>query len=313
MESGKVDALSICTPNNAHFHIAMDAVERGLPFAVEKPVGMNEAEVTALLEAAEKKQLPHMVCFSYRFKAAARFARDLVLSGELGNIYHINGEYFQAWGLPDARGGEPTVRVWRFVKSVAGSGALGDLGCHLLDLFRFITGREFSYVSADMDTFINRRKLPDAGGASVGSGADAGAGDGGDSDGYGEVDVDDYINITGQMEGRVAALASISRYAYGRGNYQRIEIYGDKGGIRYNLETTDSLEINIGNSPMRNGHIWTAVPTPPKYASAQMQSFADIVNGRGDGLAANLRDGLSVQRLLDQSLLAAEKGVRINL
>lgn len=294
MESGKIDAVSICTPNNVHFPIAMDAAARKIPFAVEKPVCMNAAEAADLLEAAEKNAVPHMVCFSYRFKAAARYMRDLIIGGALGAVYHINGEYFQAWGLPDARNGESTPLVWRFVKEVTGSGALGDLGCHLIDLFRFVTGREFKYILADMDTFIDKRRLLNG-------------------DGYGAVDVDDYINITGQMDGRLAANLSISRYAYSRGNYQRIEVYGDKGALRYDLEAADTLEVNIGNEPMRLGHVWADVPIPPKYASQQMQSFADIINGRGDGLAANLRDGLAVQRVLDNSLLSAEEGVRINL
>jgi predicted dehydrogenase len=294
MESGKIDAVSICTPNNAHFHIAMDAVERGIPFAVEKPACMNTDEVQTLLDAAEKKNLAHMVCFSYRFKAAARYMRELLLNGTLGTVYHINGEYFQAWGLPGARNGDAAPLVWRFKRDIAASGALGDLGCHLLDLFRFITGREFAYITADMDTFINRRKTLDG-------------------ENYGDVDVDDYINISGQMDGKLAALLSISRYAYSRGNYQRIEVYGDKGAIRYNLETEDTLEVNIGNEPMRTGHVWAAVPIPQRFATSQMQSFADIVNGRGDGLAADLRDGLAVQRVLDTSLLSAEKGMRMQL
>ena len=294
MESGKIDALSICTPNNKHYQMAMDAVERGIPFAVEKPVCMKEAEAAVLLDAAEKKKLPHMVCFSYRFVAAARYARDLVLNGDLGKIYHINGEYYQAWGLPDARSGSAAPLVWRFVKEVAASGALGDLGCHMLDLCRFITGREFTSVMADMDTFIHERKLPG-------------------SDEVGTVDVDDYINIVGQMDGQLAANVAISRYAYSRGNYQRVEVYGDRGALRYNLESRGTLEINIGNEPMRNGRIWVEVPIPPKYNITQMQSFADILNGRGDGLAASLVDGRAVQRVLDSSVLSAEKGIRIKI
>ena len=294
MESGKIDAVSICTPNNMHYQIAMDAVSRSIPFAVEKPVCITEAEVAKLLEATEKKNLAHMVCFSYRFVPAARYARDLVAGGALGDIYHINGEYFQAWGLPDANNGEPATLAWRFVKEVAASGALGDLGCHMLDLFRFITGREFTYIVADMDTFIDKRKLPG-------------------SEEYGIVDVDDYINIAGQMSGRIAANLSISRYAYSRGNYQRVEVYGEKGALRYSLEGQGTLEVNMGNEPMRAGRVWAEVPVLPKYSANQMQSFADILNGSGDGLAANLRDGLAVQHILDNSLLSAEKGLRINL
>jgi len=294
MESGKVDAVSICTPNNAHFHIAMDAIKRGIPYAVEKPAGMNEAEVAQMLAATEGKSLANMVCFSYRFVSAARFMRDIVKSGELGRLFHIGGDYLQAGGIPGTRDGESAPLVWRFVKGIAASGALGDLGCHMIDLMRFITGREFTYVNADMDTFINRRRLLDG-------------------DGYGVVDVDDYISVTGQMEDQLASNMFISRYAYGRGNYQRVEIYGEKGALRYYLDGKGSLEINIGSKAMREGHVWAEIPVPPKYDSAQMQSFADVVNGCGDGLAASIHDGLAVQRVLDAALLAAESGNRVRL
>jgi len=294
MESGNVDAVSICTPNNAHFHIAMDAVERGIPFAVEKPMCFDTGEAEKLAAAALDKKLPNMVCFSYRFKAAARFMRDLITSGELGRIYHVKGEYYQAWGLPNARNGQTAPLVWRFVKEITGSGALGDLGCHMLDLCRFITGREFTSLAADMDTFITKRKL-------LGS------------DGEGTVDVDDYINIAARMQDSVAANVAITRYAYGRGNYQWVEVYGENGALRYTLEDEDKIEINIGNSPMRAGRVWADVKPPQRYRVSQMQCFADIVNGKGDGLAADVSDGLAVQRVLDGAIMAAEKGVRIEL
>ena len=294
MESGKVDAVSICTPNNVHFKIAMDAVARGIPFAVEKPVCNDAAHAEELMKAAEAKSLPHMVCFSYRFVPAARFARSIVQSGELGKIYHINGEYFQAWGIPGARGGESAPLVWRFVKEITGSGALGDLGCHMLDLCRFITGQEFLSLVADADTFVLKRKLPG-------------------SEEIGDVDVDDYINIAAKMDSQIAANVSITRYGYSRGNYQRVEVYGANGAIRYNLEAGGSLEVNIGNKPMRDGHIWAEVPIPPAFAANQMQSFANILNGKGDGLAATLRDGFAVQKILDGALYAAENGVRVNV
>jgi predicted dehydrogenase len=291
MESGKIDAVSICTPNKLHFQMVMDAIRLGIPYAVEKPLCGSQDEARTLVEETEKKNLPNMICFSYRFKAAARYARDLILSGQLGTIYHIGGEYLQAWGLPNAVDGKLTPRNWRFTKEQSITGALGDLGSHLIDLFRFMTGREFTRISADMDTFIHKRPMPDG----VGDGA---------------VDVDDYINIVGQMQGPIAANLSITRYAYGRGNYQRVEVYGDKGAIRYTLEDSDRLEINMGNAPMRTAHIWCAVPVLPIYNSSQMQSFADIVNGCGDGMAAGIRDGLRSQQLIDSAVNAAESGNR---
>ena len=294
LDSGKIDAVSICTPNYLHFEMAMEAVKRNIPYAVEKPVCSAHEEAAILLEETTKKALPHMVCFSYRFKSAARYARDLILNGSLGNIYQISGEYFQAWGLPNPKTGAVGSLVWRFIKEQTITGALGDLGCHMIDLIRFITGREFTRLTADCDTFIHKRPIP---------GSNDGA--------MGDVDVDDYINIAGQLEGPVAANLSISRYAYGRGNYQRIEVYGDNGAIRYTLEDRDELEINIGNEPMKNSHIWCRIPVPGKYNSNQMQSFADILNGCGDGLAANMNDGWQTQRVIDASIIAAKNYVKL--
>lgn len=293
LDSGKVDAVSICTPNYLHFQMAMEAVKRNIPYAVEKPVCNTHEEAAILLEETAKKSLPHMVCFSYRFKAAARYARDLVLNGSLGNIYQISGEYFQAWGLPNPKTGAVSPLVWRFTKEQSVTGSLGDLGCHMIDLIRFITGREFTRVAADCDTFIHKRPIPGGDGAT------------------GDVTVDDYINIAGQLEGPVAANLSISRYAYGRGNYQRIEVYGDNGAIRYTLEDRDELEINIGNEPMKQSHIWCRVPTPGKYNSVQMQSFADILNGCGDGLAADMKDGWQTQKVIDGAVAASKNFVEL--
>ena len=294
MESGKIDAVDICTPNNMHFPMAMEAVKRGLPYSVEKPVCLNKEDAAVLFEESRKKGVSNMICFSYRFIAAARYARDLVQSGALGKIYQINGEYYQGWGLPNLKTGELTPLWWRFIKEKAGSGALGDLGCHMIDLLRFITGLEFTRITADCDTFIHKRPVPGGGGA------------------LGDVTVDDYINMSGQLEGPVAANMSISRYAYSRGNYQRVEVYGENGAIRYTLENEGTLEINIGNEPMKQSHIWCDVPIPGKYNSTQAQSFADILNGCGDGLAATVEDGWKVQKVVDAALVAAENTVRIN-
>ena len=294
LDSGKIDAVSICTPNSLHYKMALEVIERGLPYALEKPACLSAEEVKTLAEKTEKKNLPNMICFSYRFKSAARYARHLIQSGQLGKLFHINGEYLQAWGLPDSANGKPVPLNWRFTKEKSGTGALGDLGIHMVDLFRFITGKEFTRITADLGTFIHERKLPG-------------------SEETGTVDVDDYVNMIGQMEGPVAVNLSITRFAYSRGNYQRVEVYGEKGAIRYTLEENDLLEVNMGNLPTRSGHIWSAVPVPTEHNSNQMQSFADIVNGRGDGLAATIRDGWKSQQIVDNAFDSFESASRKNI
>jgi predicted dehydrogenase len=281
-----VDAVDICTPNDCHFQMAMDAVKAGKHYAVEKPAAMNAGEAETLARRTREAGVKSMVCFSYRFKAAARYARHLVQSGVLGELYHVYMQYFQGWGNPDS--GVPL--VWRFVKARAGSGALGDLGSHALDLARFVTGRDYTRVAGDADTFVRERPLPGGGGTGVS-------------------DVDDYCHYLARMEGGVSAVFGITRFAFGRGNFQRLEVYGRRGALVYKLDESpgaDELEICIGE-PLGQLNAFTRVPVPPSYAADQTQSFADMINGKPGGLAAAIEDGLANQKALDAVLSSLER------
>ncbi len=281
-----VEAVDICTPNDCHYVMAMEAVAAGKPYSIEKPVTMNAAQAKALTEATEKAGVTSMVCFSYRFKAASRYARELVKSKVLGEIYHVNMQYLQSWGRKEV----DIPLVWRYQKSRTGSGALGDLGCHALDLTRFILGREYEKVIADADTFLMQRRLEDG-------------------TGMGTCDVDDYCNFMARMQGHVAASFQITRFAYGRGNYQRMEVYGEKGALVYLLDQLpgeDELHICIGQ-PMGSLNLYSKVPVPGHYAADQMQCFADLLMGKGDGLAATIQDGYINQLAVDAVIESFEE------
>lgn len=281
-----VDAVDICTSNDAHFEIAMAAVEAGKPYDVEKPVTMTAAEADILAKATAEKGLPNMVCFSYRFKAAARCARELIEQGKIGRVYHVDMQYFQAWGLPRCN----TPRVWRFVKSRTGSGAMGDLGCHALDLVRFVVGGDYTRVVGHTGTYVTERERLDG-------------------TGMGPVDVDDFCNYMADMEGGVSASFQITRFGYGRGNYQRMEIYGSKGALVYSLDVTpgvDALEVCIG-APYERVGAFTNLPVPERFYADQMQAFADVLNGCGDGTAATIEDGRRIQHALDTIIRSAEE------
>jgi predicted dehydrogenase len=276
--SGNVEAVDICSPNDCHFQMALEAVKARKPYAVEKPVTMNAGEAETLVRLTKERAIKNMVCFSYRFKTAARYARHLVQSGALGELYHVYMQYLQAWGNPDF--GTPL--VWRFVKARAGSGALGDLGCHALDLARFVTGREYLRVAGDAGTYVRERSLPD-------------------TPGKGIVDVDDYCHYLARMEGGVSAVFEITRFGFGRGNFQRLEIYGRTGALVYKLDESpgaDELEICTGQ-PLGQLNTFVKIPIPPSFQADQMQSFADIINEKSDGLAARIEDGLASQKVLD--------------
>lgn len=285
LRSGLVDAVSICTPNNMHFPIAMDAVACGIPYAVEKPVTLDEKEAELLYQATKEKGLAHMVCFSYRFRAAARYARKLIQEGKLGRIYHVYASYLQSWATKD----QPY--YWRFEKAQTGSGTLGDLGCHIIDLVRFLTGLEYVSVTASTGTIVKERKALD-------------------SDEMRTVDVDDWVHFLTEMTDGVSGVFESTRFAMGRGNYQVVEIYGENGCIVYHFSNEKNwVEVSIGDTYTKNN-----VLTPldvSQYGVSQMQSFVDLVNGEGDGLAADAEDGLICQHVCDSVLRSAEEKKQI--
>lgn len=153
LENPELDAVTIGTPNHNHYAIACEAIKRRKPFALEKLMSLDTREARMLRDMLANDYLPHMVCFSYRYKAAVRYAKWLIDQGKLGDIKHVYSQYLQSWGLD-----ESIPLVWRFRKELSGSGALGDLGSHILDLQRFLVG-DAERVIADADTIIKERGL----------------------------------------------------------------------------------------------------------------------------------------------------------
>lgn len=287
-----VDVIDITTSNDAHYEIAKAAIEAGKPYALEKPVTMTAGQADELERMTKERNLPNMVCFSYRFKPAARYARALLEKGVLGEIYHVYMQYLQAgggpaWDLP---------RSWRYIKAMTGTGALGDLGCHALDLVSFVTGKNYQKAVGHTGTFMKQRRLEEG-------------------EGVGPVDVDDFCNYMMEMDGGTAADFNITRFAYGRGNYQRMEIYGSRGALVYSLDAKpgeNQLEVCVGEPYGRSG-VFTELPIPEQYQADQMQSFADILNGRADGLAATIEEGCRIQHALDTIIRSAEEQKWLNI
>ena len=277
--SPDVDAVDIATPNDMHVPVALCAVAAGKPYSCEKPLALCEADARLLEGETKKAGLPSMVCFSYRYKAAARYARDIVLRGEIGEVFHVTFQYFQSWGLPDA--GCPL--VWRYVKARTGTGALGDLGSHAVDLVTFVTGLRYGKVTGQRGTFVRERRLPRG-------------------EGVGPVDVDDYSNSMAYLENGASCTFQITRFAYGRGNYQRMEIYGSKGALVYTLDEAgtgvDNVSICEGKA-LGETCAFHELAIPGKYRVSQMQSFADLLKGSGDGLSASVEDGAYNMKIMD--------------
>ncbi len=275
-----VDVVDISTPNDRHWEIAMAACAAGKPYGVEKPITMDSQQADSLLAATEKAGVRSMVYFSYRYQPAARYARDLIAGGRLGTLHHVSMQYYQGWGLESRH----CPLVWRYVKAVAASGALGDLGCHGLDLAQFVTGQQYTKVSAHLGTIVHERALPDG-------------------SGVGKVDVDDFSNILAAMDGGISATFQISRFCRGRGNYQRMEIYGDKAALVYHLDREPGKnELEICEEA--TGDRYVPMEIPQQYYVSQMRCFGDEMQGLGDGCNADIAVGVRNQHLLDTIIQA---------
>lgn len=205
-------------PNDAHAKPCIVAAEAGKHVFCEKPLARTAEESHKMLEAVQKAGVKHMVAYNYRFVPAIVQAKRLIESGALGRIFHFRAVYLQEWII------DPNFpRVWRLEKKIAGSGSLGDLGSHILDLARFLVG-EPKRVMGMTKTFIEERPLPDGSGT-------------------GKVDVDDAVTALLEFENGALGTIEATRFAQGNKNGQRWEINGEKASIRFNLERLNELEV----------------------------------------------------------------------
>ncbi|MBE2182530.1 MAG: Gfo/Idh/MocA family oxidoreductase [Anaerolineae bacterium] len=209
-------------PNDAHAAPTIAAAQAGKHVFCEKPLGRNAEESASMLEAARAAGVKHMVAFNYRFVPAIVLAKQLIESGKLGRIFHFRAVYLQEWII------DPNFpKIWRLDKSVAGSGALGDLGAHVIDLARYLVG-EPKKVMGMTKTFIEERPLPDG-------------------SGMGKVDVDDAFATLFEFENGALGTIEASRFAQGRKNYNSLEINGENGTIQFNLERMNELNVFWAN------------------------------------------------------------------
>ncbi len=204
-------------PNDIHAEPSIAAAKAGKHVLCEKPLARTAHEAANMLDAVTKAGVKNMVAFNYRYVPAIRQAYELIKSGQLGEIYHFRAVYLQEWIM------DPNFpMVWRLDKARAGSGTLGDLGAHVIDLARFLVG-EPRRVSAMMKTFIKDRPL--SGG------------------GMGEVTVDDAFVSLFEFENGALGTIESSRFCAGRKNHQVLEINGAKGSLVFNLERMNELDV----------------------------------------------------------------------
>ena len=204
-------------PNDLHAEPCIAAAEAGKHIICEKPLARTAEEAKRMLDAVNRAGVKHMTAFNYRFVPAIRQAYELIKEGALGEIYHFRAVYLQSW-ITDPN----FAMVWRLDKERAGSGALGDLGAHIIDLGRFLVGEPRS-VMALTRTFIPERPTGDGGRA--------------------RVTVDDAFEAVVEFDNGAVGTLEASRFAPGRKNHEVFEINGSKGSLRFNLERFNELEV----------------------------------------------------------------------
>jgi len=298
-----IDVVDIVTPGDTHAEIAIAALEAGKHVLCEKPLGNSVAETEAMAAAAEKalaKGVYAMVGFTYRRVPAATFARDLVAAGKIGEIHQVRASYLQDWLV------DPSVPLaWRLQKEYAGSGSLGDIGAHAIDLSEYITGMRLTSVSGILDTIIKRRPVLES---------TSGLGGTGGSE-LGDVTVDDVALFTGRYDTGVLGTFEATRFATGRKNALRVEVSGSKGAISFDLEDLNSLQFYDATAPATEQGFTKILVTEPQhpYVSAwwpaghmlgyehgfahQAKDFVEAVSAASQP-TPSFADGLHVQRVL---------------
>jgi len=217
LENDDIQVFDNGGPNDAHAEPTIAAALAGKHVFCEKPLARTAEEAKSILDAVQKTGVKNMVAFNYRFVPAIQQAKKLIESGKLGKIYHWRAVYLQEWGMDP---GMPT--SWRFQKDIAGSGSLGDLGAHIIDLARFLVG-EPKAVSGMTRTWITER--PDGSGGMVKS------------------DVDDGIVALIDFENGALGTVEATRFAQGRKNYNSFEINAENGSIQFNMERLNELNV----------------------------------------------------------------------
>jgi predicted dehydrogenase len=290
-------------PGNAHAEIAIAALEAGKHVLCEKPLANTVAEAEAMAEAAGKaveRGVFAMVGFTYRRVPAVTLARDLVRAGEIGEVRQTRAVYLQDW-LSD----ENAPLTWRMDRAAAGSGALGDIGAHIVDAVQFVTGQQLTGVSGTTRTFVTERPVLET---AVGLTGTAG-------DRRGPVTVDDAALFFGTLSGGGLATFEATRMAPGRKNALRFEISGTEGAVAFDLEDLNTLQFFRFADGRTAGfrrvlvtepdHPYAGAWWPPGHVLGYEHAFShqvvDLVRAldAGEQPRPSFDEGLQVQRVLD--------------
>ncbi|MGF6834638.1 putative dehydrogenase [Paenarthrobacter sp. TE4293] len=309
IERDDIHIIDICAPGWMHAEIAIAALAAGKHVLVEKPLANTLAEAEAMTAAAAEaraKGVQSMIGFNYRRVPALALARELIAEGRLGTVRHVRAAYLQDW-LSDAE----SPMTWRLRKETAGSGALGDIASHAIDQVLFLLGDAVTEVSGRLHTFVDRR--PGA-------------------DGPEDVTVDDAAWATLTLASGAIASVEVSRVATGQKNSLKLEIYGDKGTILFDLEALNELGFLDATAPVREQGFRRILVNEPEHPyleawwpqghiigwehtfTHQIRDFLTAI-ASGEAPSPSFEEGLNVQHILaavEESAAAKSSLIQLN-
>jgi predicted dehydrogenase len=312
-----IDLIDICTPGDSHCEIAIAALRAGKHVLCEKPLANSVAEAQSMVAAAARARtdgVRAMAGFNYRRVPAVAYLRQLVADGRLGQIRHVRAVYLQDW-ITDPQ----FPLVWRLQRDKAGSGALGDIGAHIVDLTQYVTGQQITGVSGLTETFIRERPLP-----AEASGLSASATNG-SRPATGPVTVDDAAVFVARLSGGGLASYEATRFATGRKNALRVEVNGSLGSAAFDLERLNELEFYDATRPgpeqgftrilmTEPDHPYLSAWWPPGHLIGYEHSFThemrDLIEAIATGTdpTPSFDDALQVQLVLDAVERSATAG-----
>ena len=286
-------------PNDLHGEPTIAAAAAGKHVVCEKPLGRDADESYTIWQRVAAAGVTHMCGFNYRFVPAIRHARELIAAGRLGEIRHFRARYLQAWGS------DAELMTWRFERAQAGSGALGDLGAHIIDLARYLIG-EIATVGAMTRTFIPQR-------------------------GGRPVEVDDAFEAVVEFEHGAVGTLEASRLCPGRLNHLALEVNGANGSVAFDLERLNELQVCLTDAPevgfqtvimTQPEHPFMAHWWPPGHIIGWEHTFVHeldhlltaIRDGRGvRPHGADFEDGYRAAEVCDAIVRSAQTGRRERL
>ncbi|GAA1136487.1 Gfo/Idh/MocA family oxidoreductase [Nocardioides aquiterrae] len=306
-----IDIVDIATPNHLHPEMAIAAAEAGKHIICEKPLARTAAEAKTMLDAVQKAGVVNMVAFNYRRTPAIALAKKYIEEGAIGEIVNFRGTYLQDWSA------DPESPLsWRFQKEIAGSGAIGDIGTHVVDLARYLAG-EITAVNGLARTIVPERPKQSGGRDALGTSRSGGE--------LGPVDVDDEMLTMVRFANGAVGSIEATRNGYGRNNFITVEVHGTRGSLYFNYERRDELQVCFADDPGdRRGFrtvytgpahpygegLWPIPALGIGYGETKIIEAYDLVKCIVEGTEAdpNFHDGWRISLIADAILASSESG-----